>query len=95
MVRDQMKKITTFAKNYQLFHGKIVPLANQAVQTTRMNYESDKTSFLELITVRRSLQDVDSAELDYLTNYNVSLSELEAIVGNSISAGSALHPISK
>ena len=95
LVRDQTKKIATFAENYQLFHAKIVPLADQAVQTTRTNYESDKTSFLELITVRRNLQDVDSTELDYLTNYNVSLSELEAIVGDSTSAGSPLHPISK
>jgi outer membrane protein TolC len=83
MVRDQLEKILTTRLNYRLYRDEIVPLANESVQTTRASYESDKTSFLELITARRTLQDVDSTALDHLTNYKVALAELEAIVGNS------------
>lgn len=81
LVRDQVKKIETIAENYRLYHNKIVPLANEAVQSTRISYEADKRSFLELITARRTQQDVDLSALNYLTNYQVALAELEAMVG--------------
>ena len=81
MVRDQAKKISTTQTNYRLYRDKIVPLANEAVQTTRTSYESEKTSFLELITARRTLQDVDSTAVEHLMNYKVALAELEAIIG--------------
>lgn len=84
LVRDQVKKIETIAQNYRLYHNRIVPLANETVQSTRSSYEADKTSFLELITARRTLQDVDLSALNYLTNYQVALSELEAIIGGNI-----------
>jgi len=82
MVRDQLEKIATTQRNYQLYRDKILPLANQAVQTTRTSYETDKTSFLELITARRTLQDVESAAVDHLMNYQVAVAELESIVGS-------------
>ncbi len=84
LVRDQVWKIETIAQNYRLYHNQIVPLANQAVQSTRSSYEADKTSFLELITARRALQDADSSAANYLTNYQVALAELEAIVGSNV-----------
>jgi outer membrane protein TolC len=84
LVRDQVRKIETIAQNYRLYHNQIVPLANQAVQSTRSSHEADKTSFLELITARRALQDADSSAANYLTNYQVALAELEAIVGSNV-----------
>jgi outer membrane protein, heavy metal efflux system len=84
LVRDQMRKIETIAQNYRLYNNQIVPLASQAVQSTRSSYEADKTSFLELITARRALQDADSSAVTYLTSYQVALAELEAIVGSSV-----------
>ena len=86
MVRDQVAKIQTSEENYRLYHNKIVPLADQAVESTRSSYEADKTSFLELVTARRTLQDVDSSALNYLTDYQVALAELEAIIGSPVPA---------
>lgn len=82
LVRDQLKKIETAARNYELFSGKIVPLARQAIESTRAGYEADKTGFLELITARRNLQDVQSAALDQLATHEVAIAELEAIIGS-------------
>lgn len=81
LVRDQLEKISTTQTNYLLYHDKIVPLADEAVQTTLASYESDKISFLELITAQRTLQDVDSTAIEHLTNYRVAVAELEAVIG--------------
>jgi outer membrane protein TolC len=83
LVRDQLKKIDTSAQNYRLFTDKLVPLALQAMQSTRTSYESDKTSFLELLTARRTAQDVESAELQHLIDHEVTIAELDAIIGRA------------
>ncbi|MCX6967589.1 MAG: TolC family protein [Verrucomicrobia bacterium] len=83
MVRDQLKKIETFAANYRLFHDQILPTARMSVESTRAGYETEKSSFLELITARRNLQDIESAGLNQLVEHQVAIAELEAIVGIS------------
>ena len=83
MVRDQLKKIETFAVNYRLFHDQITPTAKMSVESTRTGYETDKSNFLELITARRTLQDIESAGLNQLVEHQVAVAELEAIVGVS------------
>jgi outer membrane protein TolC len=83
MVRDQLKKIDISAQNYRLFTDKLVPLAQQAMQATRATYESDKTTFLELLTTRRTSQDVESAALQHLIDHEVAIAELEAIIGRT------------
>lgn len=89
LVRDQLKKIDTAARNYELFSGKIVPLARQAIESTRAGYESDKTGFLELITARRNLQDAESSALDQLAAHEVGIAELDAIIGSDSSVTDA------
>jgi len=84
LVRDQLKKIETAAHNYALFHDNIAPLAKQAVDVTQASYETDKTSFLELITAQRTLQDVESSQLQYLVEHEVAVAELDAIVGRTL-----------
>lgn len=84
MVRDQLKKIDTSAQNYRLFTDKLVPLAQQAMQATRASYESDKTTFLELLTTRRTSQDVESAALQHLVDHEVAIAELDAIIGRAV-----------
>ena len=83
LVRDQLKKIETSALNYRLFHDQIAPTAKMSVESTRGGYETDKSSFLELITSRRTLQDIESAGINQLVEHQVALAELEAIVGVS------------
>ncbi len=83
LVRDQLKKIETSAENYRLFRDNITPLATQAIEATRSSYESDKTSFLELVTARRTLQDTDSAQLQHLIDHEVAVAELDAIIGRT------------
>lgn len=83
LVRDQLKKIQTSATQYQLYQNKILPLARETVEASRAAYETSKGGFLELITTRRTLQDVESTALNHLTNYEAAIAELDAIIGNS------------
>jgi len=92
LVRDQLKKIETAAQNYRLFTEKLVPLAQQAMQATRSSYESDKTTFLELVTTRRTSQDVESAALQHLIEHEVAVAELEAIIGRTAPADKSGDP---
>jgi outer membrane protein TolC len=81
LVRDQLKKIETAAHHYELYSDKILPLARQAVQSNQVAYETSSANFLELITAQRVLQDVESAHVNHLTDYQIAVAELHAIVG--------------
>src|SRR5260370_19627947 len=81
LVRDQLTKIETAAHHYELYSDKILPLARQAVQSNRDAYETSMTNLLELITAQRVLQDVESAHVNHLADYQVAVAELDAIVG--------------
>jgi len=81
LVRDQLTKIETAAHHYELYSDKILPLARQAVQSNRVAYETSSANFLELITAQRVLQEVESAHVNHLADYQVAVAELDAIVG--------------
>jgi len=89
LVQDQLKKIETAARNYELFNDKIVPLARQAIESTRAGYESDKAGFLELITARRTLQEAQSSALNQLVAHETAIAELRAIIGSDSSTADA------
>jgi cobalt-zinc-cadmium efflux system outer membrane protein len=89
LVQDQLKKIETAARNYELFNGKIVPLARQAIESTRAGYESDKTSFLELITAQRTLREAQSSALNQLAAHQIAIAELRAVIGSDSFAADA------
>ena len=81
LVRDQLKKIETAAHHYELYRDKILPLARQTVQSNRAAYETSSANFLELITAQRILQEVESAHVNHLADYQVAVAELDAIIG--------------
>jgi outer membrane protein TolC len=83
LVRDQLKKIKTSAEQYELYRDKILPVARQTVEASRSAYEASTGGFLELITTRRTLQDVESAALNHLADYEADLAELDAIIGRT------------
>lgn len=81
LVRDALKKVVTFQHHVDLFRDQLLPLARQAVEASRAGYETDKTSFLELITVQRSLRESEAMYHRHLADYRTALAELEAVVG--------------
>src|SRR5207247_8524481 len=49
LVRDQLKKLETEAHHYELYRDKILSLAQQAVQSNRVDYDKTSANFLDLI----------------------------------------------
>jgi outer membrane protein TolC len=84
LVRDQLKKIQTSAAQYELYQGKILPVARQTVDAGRAAYEASTGGFLELITARRTLQDAESAALNHLADHEIAVAELDAIIGRNV-----------
>ena len=81
MLRDQLRKITTARRQYELSRDKLLPLARQTTETLRINYGADTATFIEVLTVQRMLRDAEAAASTQLTDYLAALAELEAIVG--------------
>ena len=81
LLRDQLQKIETFHHHVELFRDKLVPQGQQAFEANRLAYESGKASFLDWITAQRVLRDVEATARMHLTDYQVAVAELEAIIG--------------
>jgi multidrug efflux system outer membrane protein len=81
MLRDQLRKIGTTRRQYELTRDKLLPLARKTTETLRINYEADKATFIEVLTVQRMLREAEAAASMQLTEYLAALAELEAIVG--------------
>ncbi|HEX4645383.1 MAG TPA: TolC family protein [Verrucomicrobiae bacterium] len=84
LVRDQVKKVETFHHHTELFQSKLTPLAEQTFTAKRAGYETDKASFLELLSAQQTVQEVESMYWDHLAHYQIALAELEALVGTSL-----------
>ncbi|MEO7300597.1 MAG: TolC family protein [Verrucomicrobiota bacterium] len=84
MVREQLKKVETFHHHSELFGSKLIPLARETLNSKRLNYETDKANFLDLLTAQRTLQEVESMYWNHLTDYQIAVAELEALVGGKI-----------
>src|SRR5438477_671938 len=91
LLRDQLAKIETFHHHVELFRDKLVPQAQQAFEATRLSYESGKATFLDWISAQRNLRDIEATAREHLSDYQVAVAELEAIIGAQLySPGSAL-----
>jgi len=84
LLRDQLEKIETFHHHVELFRDKLVPQARQAFEANQLAYESGRASFLDWITSQRVLREVEATARMHLTDYQVAIAELEAIVGAQV-----------
>ena len=81
LLRDQLEKIETFHHHVELFRDKLVPQARQAFEATRLSYESGKATFLDWISAQRNLRGIEATAREHLSDYQVAVAELEAIIG--------------
>ncbi len=95
MLRNQLQKIETFQHHVELFESRLLPLARQAVQTNRTNYEGGKTGFLELVVSDRGLREVEAVSRQHLADYQMAVAELEALVGADLALFSPHQETSK
>jgi cobalt-zinc-cadmium efflux system outer membrane protein len=84
LLRDQLQKIETTHHHAQLYQKEILSQAEKAFAASRSAYESGKGEFSDWITVLRLLRDTQATALNHLTDYQIAIAELEAIVGAEV-----------
>jgi outer membrane protein TolC len=87
LVFNQFRSVETFHHHTELYQAKLLPLAHESVNARRIGYESDKASFLEILTAQQTARDVESMYWDHLMHYETALAELEALIGTDLVAG--------
>ncbi len=80
-LREALQKVETAHHHVELFRDKLVPQARQAFEASQFSYESGKATFSEWIAAQRSLRDLEVEAREHLTDYQVAIAELEAVVG--------------
>jgi cobalt-zinc-cadmium efflux system outer membrane protein len=81
LVRDALIKVETYHHHVELFRDRILTLARQNASATRLAYETDRTSFLNLIDAQRTLQEVEGMYWSHLTDFLTALAELQSVIG--------------
>jgi len=81
LVREHLTRIQTLHHHYTLYRDRVVPLARQSIESTRISYTNDKATFLELITAQRTLQEVEAMAQQHATDYAIAVAEFEAMTG--------------
>ena len=76
--------IQTHREEAELFHTAIIPQADQSLTAAMAGYQVDKVDFLTLLDNQMSLFNFEIAYYRHLIEYEKSLAELEAVVGERL-----------
>jgi outer membrane protein, heavy metal efflux system len=82
LLRDQLQKIETTHHHAELFRKEILPQAEKAFAVSQSAYESGTGEFSDWLTAQRLLRESQATALDHLTDHEIAIAELEAIVGS-------------
>jgi outer membrane protein TolC len=95
-LRDQLQKIQTLHHHAALYENSLIPSAKQNVSANQTEYETDKTTFQNLLSSQRNLWEIESAYHQHLTDYQSALAELESLLGSNLGIfGGAPERLSK
>ena len=70
----------------ELFRDKLLPSARQTVSSYQADYETDKTTLIQVLTAENNLRDLETMYNEHLTDYRVAIAELEALIGTDLNA---------
>jgi outer membrane protein TolC len=89
MLRDQLQKIQTMHHHIELYRDQLLPSARQTVSAYQADYETDKTTLIQVLTAENNLRDLETMYSQDLTDYRVAIAELESLVGADLNAANA------
>ena len=94
-LRDQIARVETNHHHVALFRERLLPLARQALEANRADYAAGRAVFADLLLSQRSVRDTESTYQHHIADYQMSLAELEAIVGADLQFFPAIRPPSR
>jgi outer membrane protein, heavy metal efflux system len=83
-LRDQLQKLQTLHHHADLYENSLIPSAKQNVSANRSDYEANKTPLQNVLSSQRNLWEIEATYHQHLTDYQVALAELEALVGSNL-----------
>jgi cobalt-zinc-cadmium efflux system outer membrane protein len=83
-LRDQLQKIQTLHHHAALYENSLIPNAKRNVSANQTDYETDRTTFQNLLSSQRTLWEIESAYRQHLTDYQIALAELESLLGSNL-----------
>jgi outer membrane protein TolC len=81
ILRDQLQKIATLHHHIELYRDQLLPSARQTVSSYQADYETDKTTLIQVLTSENNLRQLETMYNQDLTDYRVAIAELESLVG--------------
>jgi outer membrane protein TolC len=67
-----------------LYRDKVIPRTQEALKVSQNGYESDKTTFLDLLDTQRMYLDAEKDYYRNITDYQKSKANLEKMVGTDL-----------
>lgn len=80
-LRDQLRKIAAFRRQFEISRDKLVPLARKTAETLQVNYQAGTAGYVELLAAQRMSRDAEASASMQLAEYLAALAELDSIVG--------------
>ena len=87
-IRDLISRVVSTESTVDLFKTNIIPKAEQALNATRIEYETGKVDFLTLIDSQRTLLDSKLQYYKSLVEYEQNIARLEKTVGVELTMNS-------
>ncbi|MCO5113914.1 MAG: TolC family protein [Bdellovibrionaceae bacterium] len=84
-VLDLLGKVKTGLKTLKVYQTSLLPQAQSTYNSSRLAYQANKTSFLDLLDSERSLYRVQTGYYKSLSLYVTALSQLESLMGFEVS----------
>ena len=81
LLRDQLARIDTAHHHLALYHERLLPALREVERANRASYESGKLGLLDFLKSQRERLEAEAMERQHLSDYQVALAELEALVG--------------
>jgi outer membrane protein TolC len=82
LLRDQLEKIETLTHHVELYQKQLIPNARQALDATRISYESGGATFQDVVLSQQTLWDLESTAREHFADYQMALAGLEAVIGS-------------
>jgi outer membrane protein, heavy metal efflux system len=84
MLRDQLQKIETLHHHLELYRDQLLPSARQTVSSYQADYETDKTTLIQVLTSENNLRELETMYNQDQADYRVAIAELESLVGTDL-----------
>ncbi len=84
ILRNQLEKIETLHHHIELYRDRLLPSARQSVSSYQSDYETAKTTLIQVLTSQNNLRQLETMYNQDLTDYRIALAELASLVGTEL-----------